>query len=238
MFDSALPISYYREIADLNREHGISIVQHVETGKIYLKKIMHVYNRPVYEHLYFNPVRNIPRIYAMYEEGDTLTLIEEYIPGDTLQEILDICGPLKPRDVAAHAIALCDILTALHTREQPVIHRDIKPSNVMLTEDDRIYLIDLNAARLMKQEKSRDTRLIGTEGFAAPEQFGFGESTPQTDIYAMGTLMTSLLTGDTDAKQLPDDKFGSIIRKCLEMSPKDRYRSAAQLRSYLARLKL
>ena len=108
MFDSPLPISYYKEIADLNKEHGISIVQHCETGKIYLKKIMPVYNLLVYEHLYFNPVRSIPRIYAMYEKDNSLTVIEEYIPGDTLQEILDICGPFEPSDVVSYAIELCD----------------------------------------------------------------------------------------------------------------------------------
>lgn len=238
MFDSMLPISYYKEITDLNKDHGISIVQHVETGKIYLKKVMSIYNRFVYEQLYFNPVRYIPRIYAMYEENNTLTVIEEYIPGDTLQEILDICGPLDPNDVKSYSIALCNILTSLHTKERPIIHRDIKPSNVMVTEDDRIYLIDLNAARLMNREKSRDTQLIGTEGYAAPEQFGFGESTPQTDIFALGTLMTTLLTGDTDVSNLPDNKYKTIISRCLEMNPKDRFASAEQLRSSIAKLKL
>lgn len=238
MFDSTLPISYYKEIADLNKDHSISIVQHVETGKIYLKKLMSVYNRSVYEQLYFNPVRYIPRIYAMYEEDNTLTVIEEYIPGDTLQEVLDICGPLNPIDVRSYSMAICNILTSLHTKDQPIIHRDIKPSNVMVTEDDRIYLIDMNAARIMNRDKSRDTQLIGTEGYAAPEQFGFGESTPQTDIYALGTLMTTLLTGDTNVSNLPNNKYKSIISKCLEMNPKDRFPSAEHLRSNLAKLKL
>lgn len=238
MFDSKVPVSCYKEIADLNKKHGISVVQHIETGKVYLKKVMTVYNLSVFEHLYFHPIKNIPRIYAMYEEGNTLTVIEEYISGDTFQEILNICGPLTPEEVKKYAIAICDILIALHSSDQPIIHRDIKPSNVMVTEDDRLYLIDLNAARLMTSEKSRDTKLLGTEGFAAPEQFGFGESTPLSDIFAVGSLMNALLSGNTDANSLPANKLKPVILKCLELNPKDRYLSAMQLKTALTRVKL
>ncbi|MCR4656318.1 MAG: serine/threonine protein kinase [Lachnospiraceae bacterium] len=238
MFDLKVPISCYREIAVLNKDHGISIVQHIETGKIYLKKVMSVYNMSVFERLYFHPVMNIPRLYAMYEENNVLIVIEEYISGDTFQEILNICGPLAPEDVVSYAIKLCDILIALHSGDQPIIHRDIKPSNVMVTEDDRLYLIDLNAARIMKNEKQRDTRLLGTEGYAAPEQFGFGESTTLSDIFAMGSFMTALLTGDTNAENLPQSKLKPVVQRCLELNPKDRYSSAAQLKTALTKVRI
>ena len=135
-------------------------------------------------------------------------------------------------------MAVCDILIALHSGDQPIIHSDIKPSNVMVTEDDRLYLIDLNAARIMTKEKSRDTRLLGTEGFAAPEQFGFGESTPLSDIFAVGNFMNVLLTGDTNADSLPQNKLKPVIQKCLELNPKDRYASALQLKKALAGIRL
>lgn len=80
----------------------------------------------------------------------------------------------------------------------PIVHRDIKPSNIILTEDGRIVLIDLNAARLDDKNRSHDTQLIGTAGFAAPEQYGFAASSPRADLYAAGILMRMLLTG-TDA---------------------------------------
>lgn len=81
----------------------------------------------------------------------------------------------------------------------PIVHRDIKPSNIILTEGGRIVLIDLNAARLDDKKSSHDTQLIGTAGFAAPEQYGFAASSPRADLYAAGILMRVLLTG-TDAK--------------------------------------
>ncbi len=238
MFDSKVPISCYKKIADLNKDHGLAIVQHIETGKIYIKKVMSVYNLSVYERLYFHPVRNIPRIYAMYEENNVLTVIEEYISGDTLEEIINIYGPLDAAEVRSYASALCDILIALHSGDHPIIHRDIKTSNVMVTEDDRLYLIDLNAARIMTNEKSRDTKLLGTEGYAAPEQFGFGESTTASDIFAVGNLMTALLTGDPQSSELPPNKLKPVILKCLELNPKDRYSSAEQLKAALNKAKL
>ena len=241
MFDSMLPISYYREIADLDREHGVSIVQHVETHKVYIRKVMQIYSLPVYEQLFYHPVKGIPRIYAMYAAPDhgPLTVIEEYISGDTLREVLKICGPLSEHDVLNCTDQLCGILTGLQTFSPPIVHRDIKPSNIILTEDGRIVLLDLNAARQNDLGNSRDTQLLGTAGFAAPEQYGFASSSPRADIYAVGILMKVLLTGDeSGGSPLPSAlsrRTRSIIERCTQMDPKNRYPSAAALRKALQR---
>lgn len=236
MFDSSLPISFYKEIAALNEEHQIYIVQHIETKKVYLKKTLKVYNLAVYEQLFKFPVKNIPRIYAMYEHDGLLTIIEEYISGDTLQEVIDLCGSVSESDAVSYSIKLCDILIALHSQKPVLIHRDIKPSNVILTEDERIILIDLNAARQCISEKERDTRLIGTEGYAAPEQFGFGNSSCQTDIYAVGNLIKALIGLDNNPSMKVSPKLSSVINKCLEMNPKDRYHSASLLKAALEKI--
>ncbi len=229
MFDSQLPISYYKEIATLNKDHGIFIVQHLETKKIYVKKYLQTFNADVYEQLFRHPVKNTPRIYAMYKDIDSLSIIEEYISGETLQEILDMGVIISEKEVVNITIKLCDILTDLHSQTPAIIHRDIKPSNVILTEDERIVLIDMNAARQNTSDKSRDTRLIGTEGFAAPEQFGFGNSSYQTDIFAVGNLMKAMLKQDSDGSIVSSAKLATVINKCLEMDPKNRYSSAKQL---------
>lgn len=236
MFDSSLPVSFYKEIATLSAEHQIYIVQHIETRKVYLKKTLKVYNLAVYEQLFKTPVRNIPRIYAMYEHDNQLTIIEEYISGDTLQEVIDLCGSVSESDAVSYSIKLCDILIALHSQTPTLIHRDIKPSNVILTEDDRIILIDMNAARQCINEKERDTRLIGTEGYAAPEQFGFGNSSCQTDIYAVGNLIKALLGLDNNSSTKVSPKLSAVINKCLEMNPKDRYQSASLLKAALEKI--
>lgn len=228
MFDSYLPISYYKELAPLHAAHGITIVQHRETNKIYVKKEMTVYSLPVFAQLFLHPIVGIPRIYALYENEGKLTSIEEYISGETLEDLLKICGSFSVKEVAQCAIGLCDILDRLHRQAPPIIHRDIKPSNVILTEDHRVVLIDLNAARSDDKSKSRDTKLLGTEGYAAPEQFGFGSSGPATDLYNTGMLMKTLL-GYEDASLPTGHPLAPIIEKCIQLDPRNRFVSAGAL---------
>ena len=243
MYDSLSAISYYRKIADLNREHGVALVQHAESGVIYVRKDMQVYNRSVYEQLYAHPVKGIPRIYAMHEDAEKgmLTVIEEYIAGDTLENVLLQGGPMTPGQAIGCCMQLCDILEELHGMKPAVVHRDIKPSNLIQKEDGSIVLIDLNAARLETAGEDRDTRLLGTAGYAAPEQYGFGQSSPKADIYAAGKLLTVLLTGDLpSAGKLSPGTSGSvtkqlqrIIERCTRMNPEERYPTAQALRQAL-----
>ena len=226
MFEQGLPVSYYEEISELNKEHGVFIVRHRESGKICVKKILSVYNPAVYAALFEHPVPRTPRIYALHEEDSRLTVIEEYISGDSLSDVLEICGPFSAADAAACGWMLCGILCDLHTFRPPIIHRDIKPSNVILTEDGSMVLLDMNASRLQDPSKTVDTKLLGTPGFAAPEQYGFGSSSVETDIYAVGALMDALLPEAASAR---NSRLTEIINKCRELNPTQRYSSAADL---------
>ena len=84
-----LSISYYKTIATINGPHKIYLVQHQETGKFYVKKILDVYSIEVYMYLKSNPITGIPRIIDFCEEDNTLTLIEEYVSGTTLKEKIE-----------------------------------------------------------------------------------------------------------------------------------------------------
>lgn len=231
MFKQGLPVSYYEEISELNKEHGVFIVRHRETGKVCVKKVLSIYNPAVYAELFEHPVPRTPRIYALHEEEGRLTVIEEYISGDPLSSVLEICGPFSEADAAACGWLLCGILSDLHAFQPPIIHRDIKPSNVILTEDGSVVLLDMNAARLQNPDKTVDTKLLGTPGFAAPEQYGFGSSSVETDIYAIGALMDALLP-ETASGRSP--RLAEIIDKCRELNPTQRYSSAAELARDLA----
>lgn len=116
--------------------------------------------------------------------------------------------------------SLCDILHKLHGNLPPIIHRDIKPSNIIFSSDGVVKLIDFNAARELRAEQNEDTRLMGTRRFAAPEQYGFGQSDPRTDIYALGITFYYMLTGDYPDSGKYAGKYYDIITKCYNLPKK------------------
>ena len=173
-------VSSFHTIAMINEFHGVYLVQDPDTGKIYVKKV-----------LLQHPVAGTPGIIACSEEAGRMVLIEEYISGSSLQEKIE-GNALSEADILRYMLDLCDILEKLHTGEQVIIHRDIKPSNIIITTYNRAVLLDFNAAKFYSPESAEDTVLLGTKGYAAPEQYGFGSSTPQTDIYALGMTSAGL----------------------------------------------
>ena len=233
--NARLELSYYKPVAEMDPHRGFSLVQDTRTGNIYVQKQLQVYNADVYRALLANPVPNTPKIFAVFEDAGELTVIEEYVTGDSLEKILSDRGPLPLSDVLRYGMMLCDILTDLHSMNPPVIHRDIKPANCILTSAGRLVLLDFNAARQYDGSKAEDTELLGTFGYAAPEQFGFGESDARTDIYAVGALLKQLLTGNTDRNASVDGPLGEVIRTCMRLAPSDRYQTARALRAALAK---
>lgn len=215
----------YKTIAVINEAHNIFLVQNTDTNKIYVKKTLDIYNFRIYAWLRQNQIRGIPRIIAMREENDQLIVIEEFISGTSLQELM-ISGQLSPASVAQYMCELCDILGYLHSQTPPIIHRDIKPSNIIITSCGHVVLIDFNAAKYLTDAGASDTVLLGTKGYAAPEQYGFGSSTPQTDIYALGILLQEL----SSSLPLPTDIFNEIIRKCIQIDPANRFDTVAALK--------
>ena len=233
--ENQLALSYYQEIAVLNEEHHISVVQHRETKKIYVKKLLTVYNGEVYRRLQQLDLEGVPRIREFLEGEGQAVLIEEYISGDTLQEKIDACR-LTEKDIRRYTGELCRILNSLHQQEPPMIHRDIKPSNIIITPEDRVVLIDFNAAKSYTPGKAEDTMLIGTKGFAAPEQYGFGSSSPLTDIYGMGVLIREL-TGRIRVYEKVPEIYEKVIQRCTQMNPEDRYQSVQELAAALGNTK-
>lgn len=228
-----LSLSYYKEIAVLNESHEIFLVQHQQTQKIFVKKILHIYNRNIYTYLKDHPIPHTPKIYDIFEYENKLTVIEEYISGDTLEALLEQGVSFTGREIRDIMLQLCDILIDLHNCEPPIIHRDIKPSNVMKTPSGEIILLDLNAAKYQSFDKTEDTSLLGTKGYAAPEQYGFGVSNVQTDIYALGMLMNTLISGGFSAAVCKNNLFSPIIQKCVRLKPAERYKDVLSVKKAL-----
>ncbi len=161
----------------------------------------------------------LPRVYEVAEKGGNLLVLEEYIRGDSLDEILR-CGLLDTKQAKRYALQLCEALWVLHSFG--AVHRDVKPENILLRGNDAV-LIDFDASRIQKLNQVSDTTMLGTNGYAAPEQYGVAQTDARTDIYALGVVMNVMLTGKHPAQVLADGHLGRIIRRCTMMRPAQRY---------------
>lgn len=112
------------------------------------------------------------------------------------------------------------------------VHRDLKPDNIMVDKNGRVVLIDFNTSRKETPQK-KDTEIMGTAGYASPEQIGTSKSDSRTDIYSAGVLLNVLITGVHPSEKIPRGKLGRIIRKCTNINPDSRYQNVQALRNAL-----
>lgn len=172
----------------------------------------------------------LPRIYeaaCRVSEQQEMLVLEEYIQGDTLEELLQ-GGALESHQVKTITLQLCRGLYVCHSLG--LVHRDIKPENVIL-QGKRAVLIDFDAARLFFGEKNKrkDTQILGTVGYAPPEQYGISGTDNRADIYAMGVLINEMLTGQHPSRTLAGGRWGHIVSRCTMIQPKKRYASVHEL---------
>ena len=185
---------------------------------------------------------HLPSIIDVIDCDDTFLIVMDYIEGNPLSKALETSGAQNQDDVIEWAKQLCDVLGYLHSRKPPIIYRDMKPSNVMLKTDGNVMLIDFGTAREFKYSSVADTTCLGTQGYAAPEQFGgHGQTDARTDIYCLGATMYHLVTGHNPAtppyemypirqwNPMLSSGLEEIILKCTQRNPEDRYQSCAEL---------
>ena len=122
---------------------------------------------------------------------------------------------------------LCQALTILHSNE--IIHRDIKPENIIVTQEGDVKLIDFDISRIGNNNAKKDTVILGTTGFAAPEQYGIAQTDERSDIYSIGILINVMLTGDHPSKKMCKGKWQKIVNKCTKINPDERYQSVKEL---------
>lgn len=185
---------------------------------------------------------SLPSIIDIIDHDENFLIVMDYIEGNTLEKVLREYGIQSQENVVSWAIQLCDVFQYLHTRKPPIIYRDMKPSNVMLKSDGSVVLIDFGTAREFKERNVADTTCLGTQGYAAPEQFGGqGQTDARTDIYCLGATMYHLVTGHNPSEPPyemypitqwnPNLSSGleKIISKCTQRNPHDRYQTADEL---------
>lgn len=178
----------------------------------------------------------LPLVVDVFSVGYSMYMIMEYIPGETLEQILAKRGSISEEESVRIALSLCDALHYLHSKKPPMIYRDMKPGNIMITPEGRVKLIDFGIAREYQKEKCEDTICIGTKGYAAPEQFGgMGQSDVRTDVYGLGVTLYHMLTGQNPARPPYEIKpirrikpwltpgLELIVSRCTRQNPKERY---------------
>lgn len=186
----------------------------------------------------------LPRIVGIEEDPKFFYIIMDFVQGENLKTVVTSSGPQAQDTVVSWGIKLCDVLTYLHGKG--IVYRDMKPANIMLSPDGNIKLIDFGIAREYKENASEDTTALGTEGYAAPEQYeGKGQTDARTDVYGMGITLFQLLTGVNPSSyqenifsirlQNPNLSSGldKIILKCTNKDPKKRYQSTEELKKAL-----
>ena len=196
----------------------VSLLRHRKTGTRYILRCFSG-SAEVYQALLPLKSNYLPQILEVAECDGQVLVLEEYIQGDNLAELLQ-CGTLSVRQTRRIGKQLCQALWVLHSLG--AVHRDVKPENVILTGNDAV-LIDFDAARINKPEHVEDTQILGTIGYAAPEQYGLGQTDARADIFAMGVLLNILLTGHHPTKQLAKGRMGRIVQRCIMTNQDKRF---------------
>lgn len=142
---------------------------------------------------------HVPRIVECYKTGRELVVVSEFIPGKTLDAFVSEAGPSIELSLSV-VPAVCAAVAELHKAfDPPVVHRDLKPANIIVSEGPSglsATLIDFGIARRYREGAAADTVRFGTRSYAPPEQYGFGQTSVRSDIYALGMIALFCITGE------------------------------------------
>src|SRR5579859_674579 len=198
---------------------------------------------------------NLPCIYEHFTDPEHWYLVMDFIEGETLEDYLrqGSVGTTETRilsvdEVCQIGLQLCEVLHYLHTCQPAIIFRDLKPANIMRTPKGHLFLIDFGIARHFKPGQTRDTIPLGSPGYAAPEQYGKRQTTPQSDLYSLGALLHQLLSREDPAENAfhfaPLRLSGgeraveleALLTDLVEIDSRKRPESAAQVTEVLLRI--
>ena len=175
----------------------------------------------------------LPKIYRVEEIDDGLVVVEEYIDGEVLSDYFSL-HDLTEIECVDIAEQICDALNVLHSHKPSIIHRDIKPSNFIITSSGKVKLIDFDSSRLYKDDCDEDTRLLGTENYASPEQYGFSQTDCRSDIYSLGVVLRKF---KEFLKPATIKRWEKIVEKCTMFSPDSRYQKVSEVKEKLEKVR-
>lgn len=222
----------------------ITEIKKSDKGNVYLAKVKQ-YDFPVVvkelKHGNINVLRTLqkienehfPKIFQVEETEEGVVLVEEYIDGELLADYL---SQQKLTESGSFNIAeqLCDAMKILHSQKPPLIHRDIKPSNLIVSSNGILKLIDFDSTRLYRKTSDSDTRLLGTQHYAPPEQYGFSQTDCRSDIYSFGVVLERLSGFISKGRK---KQWKLLVEKCTLFDPDSRFQSVSEIETALKKMK-
>ena len=210
---------------------NIDLVRNNFTGQLMIRRISPSEDYPVLRTLCGIRHRNLMELYdVIWQDGVCISLCE-FINGTSPATQVESYQLYDVKSAKRILCQICDGLTELH--KHGIVHRDIKPENIMITNDGTVKIIDYSISRLIKPDKRKDTTVLGTAGYASPEQFGFAQTSGKADIYACGVLLNYLLTGKLPNEELHQGVLKTVIEQCIEIDENKRFQSADELKKVL-----
>lgn len=215
----------YEKLTLFGENNGMAtwLVKLNGSNKLYVWK--EIDNEMVYIYRELKEIKSshLAMIYNIFEYEDKAVVIEEYISGSILADKIE-SGMVAKEEAYDYICQLLEVLSELEKKK--IVHRDITPKNILISNDNVVKLIDFGISRTPKKDSNQDTRILGTVGYAAPEQFGFMQTDIRSDIYSVGVVFHEMLTG-----RLPEGNFCSsvdykaFIQKCIDISPANRFQT-------------
>lgn len=220
-------LSRYKEIRALNSKNTTYLVYDIQNDKACVKKLINNSLKEIYVRL--SKIKNplLPKIYEIIDTEYDFIIIEEYIIGNNVDYIIKNNGIINMENACQYVIDIADTLSDIHNLG--IVHRDITPNNIIIDNNNRARLLDFDIARTTGHNKSTDTTILGTAGFASPEQFGFAQTDARSDIYSLGVLLNYMVTGHIIQDKITDDMaLREIIYKATKINPDDRYKNISE----------
>ena len=225
---TALLNEQYEKIALFgeNNDRKRLLVRQKNSNKIFVLKEIEIENISIYESLQYIKNRHLAAVKNIIEIENKAVVIEEYISGDILADKIENKNITK-EDALDYTCQLFEVLSELE--KVNIVHRDITPKNILISSDNVVKLIDFGISRKTKEGRTKDTTILGTAGYAAPEQFGFMQTDIRSDIYSIGVVFHEMLTG-----KMPEGNkcicydYKEFIQKCINISPENRFQTACQ----------
>lgn len=234
MYEKSIEDSFVN-ITELSQkpDHRVFLAKERYSGRFVIKKLVSLERIPFYDTLKRMSSPYLARVEEVFVFERYGMVIEEFINGETLEAVLKKAGPMPEWLVLKYMHQLC--MALYHVHVNGIVHRDVKAANILISRDGTLKLIDFDISRVYRKDAPQDTVILGTAGYASPEQFGFHQTDARTDIYACGVLMNVMLTGCFPNEVLygGSQRLNNVIRICTMIDPGKRYQSIIQLKDDL-----